>query len=1491
MTSVLDLLINEISNVLGISPDEVKSRFTENELTELLNSSLCEPDSEAGPPFVNLSSLPCNDLNIPNLLPPESTDFLDELEKKADGLNKKDQKKCVDKVDEVNQIIEKQVEEYNQHKILLEKLIEYRDNYFILGIYFNERAKEISKFSKQFQPILEEIKRLEQQKVTISDSKTQVQNEISALINSVYDPVKYDSLNQRKLALEKELDNVKIKIEDQRTVLTQKEQTFSIFDNWYFKQIQYYSKVNENDPLISTYLRGFYTDYFNFSEFSRINDSLKSYSELISCWASVNSPSSIQEVLEKNFFKFKIEFTKLNTFTIDKQITNNETGESFTQTLNFPIKNNPLLKKNSFFESSSIFTLAEYNFRGDIPPSGRIYEQYYNLFRDPVTNFFTPAERGLTENANQIDPSLKGTGSEKKQENSRSYYIQNLELMQDFYNTFETRLEARKVEVRDRVITPSQEQLRIVMNKVATKEAQFILALSGINKRLPEDSSSLNSALKKIDEQNLKFSRGLLELDEEIARIKKRMEDLKPDPSKIKAMLKEKSPECFSKIDDEVADCGDTKLKLGSDPFFIKTMSGTDPTLPTQNQLCYWNEFSKVVNKIGLLPIPNVKGPPQLRYWPVGLVIPYPGGLIKIPLPIVWLPIITISTPLGNFVLFLTINGVFISPVLFFVSSTGFKQHVLTAKGPSEKFGYSAQDELLKSSIKLPLIVLVAKEKAERLAKEASLGKFSQFGEAKKQEILRAKSILDESMKIAEESGNLVKILQVVREINNFTEAFSGKGLFEISAESMDKGDSPIDAIVDAKRAVKQRLTEIGNAQMTAVNKLKEKIIKRQDQLIQDLKKSLEDGDTEKAKQIRQLLQSDGISLTDKVNSILDDMKTFYDKIKFPKIVIPKNTSTIDPKLNAIQEAIIQILQYTNVYGTQFFSVENLQVRNLVKIQLAKYDQPIRKKIREKIPSGDKIDIKKEYETIKSVFSDIANETIDFLTGKADFGSPEKIKAEIADLEKKLEKETDPVKRKRLQKKIETANQNLSLAFETNLFKTFLSISPIVLDSLNGISVDFDPFAPCCGKKPFELSLDPLSPGMLAVESVRALLISYIAALTLDDIIKLLGNRPKISADDLVSLLTAGLLLQIPESLIIPAPLNAISLIKSFSGLLISLFEPKAPNQAALPQLPAQIVIDLNILKAPLLELLINFLLSLLPDPNSAPDGSTQTSNTSTSSDNRVMPSSNSGSLVPKEISIIDCAPIEDTSPISNGTFSAEQIDKIKDLKKSASSSNINPSNVISNTDKFIFPAFQHLDIDFLNVNPSDLTAILINFIDLKFDLIISILDPFYKVLKIVKSTKGVNVNVLEDAFYKTPPYGTPAYAIFIAYTKALQLIPPSAFLSVIDTQLVKEKLESLEPVLKPIGQTAWITVPAAGAADSLLPIIKTLDIDSVNRTVSTKDQKLSTSALRMLHPLVSQDDLPPWERLSSKNFLFVLFVDQFISSAADKVGFFRSFV
>jgi hypothetical protein len=1464
---VLDILISELSKILGITPEEVKTRFTQEELKELLNSSLCEPDSVVGPPLPNISSLSCDELQIPDLLPPEATDILDELEKTPI----QDNQKCVKAVEEINPIIEQQNIEYNKHKLLIEKLIEYRDHYSAIAIYFEERSKEASKFLGEFKPILEEIKKLEAQKVEFTKKRD---------TTNIYEE---KNLYQRKIS------ETLTSIRQQQDLLNSKEKSFPIFDDYYVDRIRSYTSNSiDPDPNISSYIRDAFNNYIDYSDISKVSQLFKRYSEFIICGASLSSPNSIQDVIQQSYFKFNLGFLKLSSFTFDQNVTDKSTGESHTNTIPFPIKGNPLLQKDSFFKTNSIFSLREQRLNENEKPEGTIYERYYNLFEKPIDNFFTINERGLTSEASLVDPQLKGTGAETKRENSGTYFVQDLEKLQDFYNNFEKRFEIRKEEVREKVISPAKEGLRIVLSSIARKEVQLILALSGVSKKLPQDSTVLDTNVNLLNQQNLDFVKGLSDLDEEIVRLKLKMEEIKPTPENVKKLLKEKSPECFDKIDSQIKDCGDTKLKLGSDPFFTKTIEGIDPTLPTQNQLCYWIEFSKIINKTGLLPVPNLKGPPQLRYWPIGFIIPYPGGLIKIPLPIVWLPLITISSPVGNIVVFLTINGVYISPVVFFVSSTGFKQHILTLKGSSNKFGYAAEDALIKAGLRLPLGVLAAKEKTDDLVKKAKDGPLYKYGESEQQKILTQQSILTESLKIAASSGNINKVLQSTREIKNFQEAFFGDGPFSLLSKMMDRPDSVKDAIDDAKKALYQRLEEIGNAPMTNVNKLKKKIIDRQNSILSDLTISLERGDLDRAKIIRESAKSDGIEVSQKIDAIKDDLKEFYDKIKFPKIIIPKDTSTLDPKLNGLFELIKKVYEYTNIYGTQFFSKDNQKLKNQVLINIAKYEKKLKEITDDAGDDLGKIDVEKDLKKVKSTLSKINSTIIRAISGNLDLPDPKSAKQKSEELEVQLKNETDPVKRKKLQKKIEKANSLFSESFENDLIKKFISLTPATIASLESYKIEFDPFSACCAKKPFSIELDSTSPAFLSISAVDQIMKSYINSLTAADLKSLLGGATIISSSDLISLFIGIAKNKIPNSATLPVPpLTVIATLKMMSGILISLIEPKAPNVAAQPQLPAAIVIDLNLLKAPLLELLIAFLLDFLPDPNSSSFANTKNSTSSDNLNQDSTLSQNQQATLSKDLVVIGCLPEEQDQSTINLSFSNQL-----NLRTSQDSLiNSNASQIATNSKKFMLPAFQTLNIDLLSINSNDIITIIKNFIDLKLNTISSLIDPFYIPLKAVKGTNGVNLNILEDAQYKIPPYGPPTYAAFVAYTKFMQLLPKSANFGIINTQLAKSLLEKIEPALRPVGATAPIIAAVAGAADSILPSIRVPQIDYENQTIVVKDTQLSTLALRQLNPFVNQDDLPPWERLSSKNILFAIFVDQFIASAADKLGFFRSFV
>ncbi len=76
---------------------------------------------------------------------------------------------------------------------------------------------------------------------------------------------------------------------------------------------------------------------------------------------------------------------------------------------------------------------------------------------------------------------------------------------------------------------------------------------------------------------------------------------------------------------------------------------------PDFTKLKYWKIYSNIINTVGLLP----------QYWRVGLLIPTPAGIVKVPLPIIWKPLVVIPTPTTLIVVFITIDGMIVSPVIW----------------------------------------------------------------------------------------------------------------------------------------------------------------------------------------------------------------------------------------------------------------------------------------------------------------------------------------------------------------------------------------------------------------------------------------------------------------------------------------------------------------------------------------------------------------------------------------------------------------------------------------------------------------------------------------------------------------------------------------------------------------------------------------------------------------------------------------------------------
>ena len=1511
MPSILDLLITEVASVLGITPEEVKSRFTKEQLDDLLNSSLCEPIDESGPAIESLS-VPCED-PLPQLLPPVDLSALDGLEVAAQAQAAKtlEKTKCIDKVEEVNAIIDGQLKQYLDHKTLHDKLVEYEDNFAVLGFYFRERSEETARVLDLFQPLLLELETIDSSISNFSRQRLDLYGQLGeAAVTDLFGNIadignSIAQLDASELTLSAEetasvsaqireltdrIETLRGRKDEVRNLLEQREDDLGIFDNAYYQEVLNFSSDSGTLAGFGVALSRFFNDYIGPVDRQTFSSQILAYSSCVTVLQNLQDVNSIQDLVERSFFDFKIRFPKLNFLPIQREEYDKSTGNRQSVDFSFPIKSNPILEKNSFFNNTSIFEISEFFVTDTIRPTGLLYQQFYDLLEDPLNNFFSEDERGLTKSINLIDPRVRNTAAQVKKEKDTQFYIKNLDVMQNFYSTADARLESRFAERRIQTIDTAKGAIRITVSKIARKEARAILALRKVNQYLLKDSVELSSTIAMLNQQNEEITRAYLDLTSEILRISQKIDELKPSPTKIRSLLKEASPECFSNIDSPPGECPDVKQKLGTDPLFIDTLSGTDPTLPTHLQLCYWAEFSKLANIQGLFPLPNLPQVTNLRYWPVGLIIPTPLKIIKIPLPITWIPLLTISTPLGVIVIFLTINGIFISPVVFFISSTGFKQHILTVRGPSEKFGYSSEDESVKPGVYSPLSFLSATARQTRISAESEFGKNFDLSPKQRQDLVRQDTILTKIEKVASEDSNENRLDKASRERSNFDEASDGLTLTEKFENLLNKRDEASDSIKKAKRSIFNRLNELGSPQIPTINRLKERIISRRSALLSSLKQSLEIGDTVAVKQIRQELKTDSISLSEKIGAIETDLLEHYKKLKFPKIVIPNDYSTIDPKKNAVFEFADFIRQFSEMNGTQFFTARESNVRNLFLVRLAKAKGSILQETSGLADASGKINLDTEPEKARTILTRLNKKLADGISGQ-DSSIQDVSQQELDDLKEQLEKETDPVKKKLAKAELETKSAAKQEFLSQKTQKLLFSITPQTIASLGQLSVEFDPFAPCCQKETFSLPLGE-SPALATIASVKAILDASVSQLNTQSLKSLVGGRSLVTPNEIASTHINIIKKAIPADLTVPLPdLNVATVAATFSSIFLALFEPKAPIDAAQPALPTSITIDLNLLKSPLLNLLLGFLRNSLPDPNSQPI-STISLNPNSTQTNRAQLNSSSSQVQSKatldpKIEIIFCDPETSEDSILSGGSQQDREAGSSDLGTGGLGSAI----VRSNRD--VLPSFQTLDTDFLSVNPSDLLAVIRNFVDLQFSKVENQISAFYSLLNTVRGLDGMNLNVIEAAQQVVPPYGPPAKAAFLAITTLKKSLPRASNFKIMDPTIAKQKVELIRPALESITSSpvAGLVIAGAGAADAALPKIKMPRLDLQTGEVRTEEKKVTTLGLRNLHPILSQDDVPSWERLSGDNPLFLLFLDEFVATGADQIGFFRSYV
>jgi hypothetical protein len=363
----------------------------------------------------------------------------------------------------------------------------------------------------------------------------------------------------------------------------------------------------------------------------------------------------------------------------------------------------------------------------DTSTSGTLYD-FYNMLKDPLNNFFTLEERGLTESIDNVDASLlaardgsisngvESTAAQavlKAKQGDKDYYIADNAKYMDFFKNLHKNVEARIAEVKPTITRVTD--MQSAMTDLGNAHIEFFKTEysfgADVSAGMKAAADAFYKAFDIIDS----------ELNRLITEKNTLIESINPD-NVVNDMSK--TCDCVATAMRDIADAGDDNKKKDDDggdnviePLTAIKMSlsfmDIDGTKPTQQKHCYWLRFAQLATKFGFLPFPDLMMPTSLRYWPVGFLIsiPAPPGIIKIALPIIWIPLITLSGFFGTVVLFIGLCGIMPAPYVFYVSNTGTKKFFLTLRGPGDKMGSDSSDELLSKFIQTPLsLVLKANE-------------------------------------------------------------------------------------------------------------------------------------------------------------------------------------------------------------------------------------------------------------------------------------------------------------------------------------------------------------------------------------------------------------------------------------------------------------------------------------------------------------------------------------------------------------------------------------------------------------------------------------------------------------------------------------------------------------------------------------------------------------------------------------------------------------
>ena len=335
-------------------------------------------------------------------------------------------------------------------------------------------------------------------------------------------------------------------------------------------------------------------------------------------------------------------------------------------------------------------------------PFKGLLADFYKKIEDPLT-LFTLKEKGLTTDSAKIDRNLTkekldGIVKEKRSDGrDDQFYIENTETYQKFYENLEPKIEERIEAERTKFRKGLIETGKLIKLSNLAKKQVFDLVNNSQLISTPTDKLIVNGKEIKPSAYGLQIRDKIQKSSNEVSTLIKNIED------RIAAIKKANTPnpDDLAKAISATGCLPPTeppckKLpKAGSDPLGYKSM--TVPATMAQPDFtcnCYWKEVTKHLNKLNLLPIPDIMRLPALRYWPVGILIPTPVP-IRIPLPQIWFHIITLNLPFGTLVVWYIQCGMVPSPIVMYIGPDGKKIILLgfrALQGQFDPVGYTINE-------------------------------------------------------------------------------------------------------------------------------------------------------------------------------------------------------------------------------------------------------------------------------------------------------------------------------------------------------------------------------------------------------------------------------------------------------------------------------------------------------------------------------------------------------------------------------------------------------------------------------------------------------------------------------------------------------------------------------------------------------------------------------------------------------------------------------